>query len=47
MKEDIQIKTERIKNYLVDHNCQDVTVVDMEQSSWTDAFVIGTVNSVG
>ena len=47
MKEDIQKKTERIKNYLEEHNCQDVTIVDMAQSSWTDAFVIGTVNSVG
>ena len=47
MKEDIKKKTDRIKNYLEEHNCQDVTVVDMAQSSWTDAFVIGTVNSVG
>ena len=47
MKEDIQKKTDRIKNYLEEHNCQDVTGVHMTQSSWTDAFVIGTVNSVG
>ena len=40
MKEDIQKKTDRIKNYLEEHNCQDVTVVDMAQSSWTKAVVI-------
>ena len=47
MKEDIKEKVGRIKTYLEDHKCIDVAVVDMEECSWTDAFVIGTVSSVG
>lgn len=47
MREDIVKKTERIKTYLEDHKAMDVAVVDMSESSWTEAFVIGTVNSVG
>ncbi|MBQ0070606.1 MAG: ribosome silencing factor [Spirochaetales bacterium] len=47
MKEEIKVITDRISTYLTDHNCQDVSVVDMGDCSWTDAFVIGTVTSVG
>ena len=47
MNEEIRSKTERIATYLRDHNCQDVVVVDMAECSWTDAFVVGTVTSVG
>ena len=47
MKEEIKVIAEKFKKYLEDHNCQDVVVVDMSESSWTEAFVIGTVNSVG
>ncbi|MBO5770599.1 MAG: ribosome silencing factor [Spirochaetales bacterium] len=47
MNEDIKLKVEKIKTYLEDHKCADVAVVDMQDCSWTDAFVIGTVSSVG
>lgn len=47
MKEEIKVIAEKFKKYLEDHNCQDVVIVDMSESSWTEAFVIGTVNSVG
>lgn len=48
MREEIKAKVEKIASYLEDHKCEDVAIVDMgEDCSWTDAFVIGTVNSVG
>lgn len=49
MRNEIKEKTERLKRYLEDHKCEDVVVIDMEENecSWTDAFVIATVSSVG
>ena len=48
MKSDIKEKTDKLKAYLEEHRCGDVTVIDMEhECSWTDAFVIATVSSVG
>ena len=48
MKSEIKEKTDRLKAYLEDHKCSDVVVIDMEnECSWTDAFVIATVSSVG
>ena len=48
MKSDIKEKADKLKAYLEDHKCTDVLVIDMEnECSWTDAFVIGTVSSVG
>ncbi len=49
MREEIKEKAERIKSYLEDHKCDDVQIVDMSaaECSWTDAFVIATVSSVG
>lgn len=48
MREEIKNKAEVIKNYLVDHKCSDVVVIDLGQEcGFADCFVIGTVNSVG
>ncbi len=48
MKNEIKEKAEKLKAYLEDHKCSDVVVIDMEnECSWTDAFIIGTVSSVG
>ena len=47
MNEDIKLKVVILKTYLEDHKCADVAVIDMQDCSWTDAFVIGTVSSVG
>ncbi len=47
MREEIQKKAETIKEYLIDHKCTDVAVVDLGECSWADCFVIGTVSSVG
>ena len=48
MKEEIQKKADVIKNYLIDHKCSDVIVIDLGQEcAFADCFVIGTVNSVG
>ncbi len=47
MKEKVREQTEKIRTYLEDHNVKDVAVVNLDDCSWTDAFVIGTVTSVG
>ena len=47
MNEKTREKTERIEKYLRDHNCQDVVTVDLGSCSFAEAFVIGTVTSVG
>ena len=48
MKDNIRNITDKLKSYLEDHKCADVIVIDMEnECSWTDAFVIATVSSVG
>lgn len=39
--------SQRLAAFLEEHNCQDVVVMPLENCSWTDCFVIGTVNSVG
>ncbi len=37
-----------IVSYLEDHRCSDVHMIDLEgRASWTDCFIIATVNSVG
>ncbi|MDY5931497.1 MAG: ribosome silencing factor [Candidatus Ornithospirochaeta sp.] len=47
MREEIKAKAEELRKYLEDHNCSDAIVIDLGDCSWTDCFVIGTVNSVG
>lgn len=47
MDDKIREKANKIAQYLIDHKVEDVKVVDLENCSWTDCFVIGTVNSVG
>ena len=48
MKEEIKKKAEIIKQYLEDHKCSDVKIIDLgPECSWADCFVIGTVSSVG
>ena len=48
MREDIKEKCGKLKAFLEDHRCSDVVIVDMEKEcSWTDAFIIATVTSVG
>ena len=39
--------SQAIKAFLEEHSCKDVAVLPLENCSWTDCFVIGTVNSVG
>ena len=37
-----------IVSYLEDHRCSDVHMIDLEgRASWTDCFIIATVNGVG
>ncbi len=47
MDEKILKETEKIKQYLTDHNVKDCTVIDLKDCSWASAFVVGTVTSVG
>jgi len=47
MKEKTRNDAERIKAFLEEHSCKDVEIIDMDSCSWTDCFVIATVNSVG
>ena len=48
MKEGIKNNCDKLKAFLEDHRCSDVVIVDMEKEcSWTDAFIIATVTSVG
>ena len=48
MREDIKEKCGKLKAFLEDHRCSDVVIVDTEKEcSWTDAFIIATVTSVG
>ncbi len=48
VKQEVEKNAKKIADFLVDHKVEDVVVVDLsEKSSFTDAFVIGTVNSVG
>lgn len=47
MNETIERNSRRIAAFLEEHSCKDVVVLPLENCSWTDCFVIGTVNSVG
>ena len=47
MKEKTREDSQRVAAFLEEHSCKDVTVMDLENCSWTDCFVVGTVNSVG
>ena len=47
MNETIEKNSRRIAAFLEEHSCKDVVVLPLENCSWTDCFVIGTVNSVG
>lgn len=47
MKKEIEEKSEKIKEFLLDHKVKDVVVMDLTpECSWTDCFVVGTVTSV-
>lgn len=39
--------SERIASFLEEHSCRDCVVMPLDNCSWTDCFVIATVNSVG
>ena len=48
MNELVQANAEAIGNFLDDHKCKDVNILDVsEECSWADCFIIATVNSVG
>lgn len=45
--EKTKANAEAIAAFLEEHSCKDVTILPLEDCSWTDCFVIATVNSVG
>ncbi len=48
MNEKLKKQAEHIKEFLEDHKCTNVVTIDVEgECSWTDCFIIATVNSVG
>ncbi len=47
MDEKLKATTDRISEYLTEHNVKDVAVVPLNDCSWASVFVIGTVTSVG
>lgn len=48
MTEETKRKAEAVAAFMTDHKALDVQIIDLSnQCSWTDAFVIGTVTSVG
>ena len=47
MKESVEKNSGKIADFLEEHSCKDVVVLPLDECSWTDCFVIGTVNSVG
>ena len=47
MKESVEKNSRKIAAFLEEHSCKDVVVLPLDECSWTDCFVIGTVNSVG
>ena len=48
MKEEIKKKAQAIEQFLNDHKGLNTVVVDVsEQCTWTDCFIITTVNSLG
>lgn len=47
MKEIVEKNSRKIADFLEEHSCKDVVVLPLDECSWTDCFVIGTVNSVG
>ena len=47
MKESVEKNSRKIADFLEEHSCKDVVVLPLDECSWTDCFVIGTVNSVG
>jgi ribosome-associated protein len=48
MNEKIETDAKTIGQFLEEHKCKDVNILDVhEDCSWADCFVIGTVNSVG
>ncbi|MFA5698677.1 MAG: ribosome silencing factor [Sphaerochaeta sp.] len=48
MNERTASDAQAIVTYLEDHRCKDVHLIDVsDRSSWTDCFIIATVNSVG
>lgn len=47
MNENITKKADAIASFLTEHSCQDVEILPLDESAFTDCFVIGTVNSVG
>lgn len=48
MNELVQANAQAIGEYLDDHKCKDVNILDVsEECSWADCFIIATVNSIG
>ena len=47
MTEIVRNNSQAIADFLNEHSCRDVSVIELENCSWTDCFVIATVNSVG
>lgn len=48
MNEIVAANAQRIAQFLEDHKCQDINILDIAgECSWADCFIIATVNSVG
>ncbi len=47
MRKEIENKANDIKAFLEEHSCKDVVVIDLKECSFTDCFVVATVNSTG
>lgn len=47
MRKEIENKAEEIRDFLEEHSCRDTVVQPLENCSFTDCFVIGTVTSTG
>lgn len=48
MNELVLANAQAIGQFLEDHKCKDVNILDVsEDCSWADCFIIATVNSVG
>ena len=47
MNEEVLAKSNRIMEFLTDHKCENVSLIELKYSSIADCFILGTVNSIG
>ena len=47
MREEVQVKANKIMEFLTDHKCEAVNLIELKYSSVADCFILGTVNSIG